>query len=341
MFLGIEIGGTKIQLGTGAGDGSPLAALARFDVDPANGAAGILRQIEAGAARLSGRGSITAVGCGFGGPFDVARGRAVRSHQIDGWDDFPLVDWLQQRLQVPARVANDCDVAGLAEARFGAGRGRRVVFYVTVGTGIGGGLVIDGQIYRGGGMAAAEIGHLRPGLHADLPEATVESIASGWGVTAAAQARLSGSVSHSLSMLMPSLRPLKPDAVRQRLIEAEEEEEEYAADLLNRCQGQLDRLTARHVAQAAEQGNGIAQDVLAHGMRTLGWAIAQVITLLSPEVIVIGGGLSLMSEHLFLAPLREEAARYVFPPLAGSYQIVPAQLGEEVVVHGALALARG
>jgi glucokinase len=341
MFLGIEIGGTKIQLGTGAGDGSPLAALARFDVDPANGAAGILRQIEAGAARLSGRGSIEAVGCGFGGPFDVAGGRAVRSHQIDGWDDFPLVDWLQQRLQVPARVANVCDVAGLAEARFGAGRGRRVVFYVTVGTGIGGGLVIDGQIYRGGGMAAAEIGHLRPGLHADLPEATVESIASGWGVTAAAQARLSGSVSHSFSMLMPSLRPLKPDAVRQRLIEAEVEEEEYAADLLNRCQGQLDRLTARHVAQAAEQGNGIAQDVLALATRTLGWAIAQMITLLSPEVVVIGGGLSLMSEHLFLVPLREEVARYVFPPLAGSYQIVPAQLGEEVVVHGALALARG
>jgi glucokinase len=340
MFLGIEIGGTKIQLGLGAGDGSPLVALARFEVDSTAGANGILKQIETGAARLLAERSIQAAGCGFGGPFDAAGGRAVKSHQIEGWDGFPLADWLQQRLHAPVRVANDCDLAGLAEARFGAGSDSRVVFYVTVGTGIGGGLILDGQIYRGGGVSAAEIGHMRPGLHADRPEATVESIASGWGVAAAAQARLSGSVSHSLSILMPAMRKLKPEAVRQRLIEVEEQEEEHAADLLSRCQGHLDRLTARHVAQAAEQGNGIAQDVLMHAVRTLGWAIAQMITLVSPQVVVVGGGLSLMSPHLFLVPLREETQRYVFPPLADSYRIVPAQMGEEVVVQGALALAR-
>jgi glucokinase len=215
-----------------------------------------------------------------------------------------------------------------------------VVFYVTVGTGIGGGLVIDQQIYRGAGVAAAEIGHLRPGLQADRPEETIEAVASGWGVAAAAQAKIAGPVTHSLSNLMPRRERLRPEAVRQRLIEAEEADEEHAADLLNRCHGEIERLTARHVAQAAEQGNGIAQDVLAHAVKTLGWGIAQMITLLAPETVVIGGGLSLMSEHLFLVPLREEVLRYVFPPLVGSFSLVPARLGEEVVVHGALALAR-
>ena len=115
----------------------------------------------------------------LGGPVDAEHGRVIKSHQIEGWDGYPLAEWVQATLNLPAAVANDCDAAAIAEARFGAGQGRHVVFYVTVGSGIGGGLVLDGQIYRGSGPAAAEIGHLRPGLHADRPDETVESIASG------------------------------------------------------------------------------------------------------------------------------------------------------------------
>ena len=107
----------------------------------------------------------------------------------------------QRTFGMPTAVGNDCDVAGLAEARFGAGRGRRVLFYVTVGSGIGGGLIVDGQIYRGNGVAAAEIGHLRPGLHADRPDETVESMASGWGIAAAAQSRLAEPMLHPLPPL--------------------------------------------------------------------------------------------------------------------------------------------
>ena len=201
MFIGIEIGGTKLQLGVGRGDGSSLAALERFTVEPQRGAAGILRQIESAAPALIQRYGVGAIGCGFGGPVDVVAGRTIKSHQIEGWDDFPLKSWLEQSLGLPAAVGNDCDVAALAEARYGAGRGKRVVFYVTVGTGIGGGLVIDGDIFYGGGPAAAEIGHMRPGLHAQSADETVESIASGWGIAAAAQARLTGLVTHRLDAL--------------------------------------------------------------------------------------------------------------------------------------------
>ncbi len=133
---------------------------------------------------------MSAIGIGFGGPVDSAAGRVVKSHQIDGWEDVELVKWCRGRLGVPARLQNDCDVAALAEARFGAGRDTRVVFYITIGTGVGGGLVIDGRIYHGAGVSVAEIGHLRPGLHADHADDTVESLASGWGIAAEAQSRV-------------------------------------------------------------------------------------------------------------------------------------------------------
>lgn len=339
MFLGLEIGGTKLQLGVGPGDGSPLVALERFDVKPEGGATGILAQIDQAAARLMGQHELEAVGIGFGGPVDPAAGRVVKSHHIEGWDDFALVEWCRQKFGLPVALGNDADVAGLAEARFGAGQGANPVFYITIGTGIGGGLILDRQIYRGNGAGAAELGHLRPGLHADRPDQTIESFAAGWGIAAAAQARLADPVSHRLSPLRSESGLRRPEDVRQRLIEVEEADEESAADLLERCDGQLDGLTAKIVAEAAAEGNALAQEVLSRAWQALGWGIGQMITLLAPEVVVIGGGVSLMGETLLFGPLRQEVRRYVFPPFLDTYRIVPATLGEEVVIHGALALA--
>ena len=338
MFLGIEIGGTKLQLGVGRGDGS-LLALERFDVRPKLGSAGILEQIETSAQGLIARHSVSAIGIGFGGPIEASEGIVIKSHHVAGWDRFPLVNWCRRTLDLPAKLENDCDAASLAEARFGAGQGSKVVLFITVGTGIGGGLVIDGQIYRGNGHGAAEIGHLRPGLHADRPDQTVESLASGWGIAAAAQARLSDSISHDFIPLSAGIHRNSPEEMRQRLIETEEAAEEAAADLRQRCDGKLEQLTTLMVAQAAAEGNDVARKVLAHACQALGWGIAQAITLMSPEVVVIGGGVSLMDESLFLIPVRREVARFVFPPLLDTYQILPAQLGEQVVVQGAAAAA--
>src|SRR5262249_44378246 len=157
-----------------------------------------------------------------------------------------------------------------------------------------------GQIYRASGHGAAEIGHLRPGLHADRPDQTVESLASGWGIAAAAQDRLSDPVLHASIPLTTGLQRARPGEGRQRLIETEEAEAEYRADLRERCDGKLGDLTARMVAQAAAEGNEIAREVILHACQALGWAIAQAITLVSPEVVVVGGGVSLMDESLFL-----------------------------------------
>src|SRR5437762_4910311 len=189
MFLGIEIGGTKLQLGIGPGDGT-LAGLWRGTVDVAAGPEGIRRQITAAVPELLAtagmdRSQIRGVGIGFGGPVDDATRTIIKSHQIDGWDNFPLADWVAEVVGVPAALGNDADVAGLAEAMFGAGKGLSPIFYITIGSGIGGGLIIDGEIYRGAGRGAAEIGHLKV-HHKTANECRVtghlEELASGWAI---------------------------------------------------------------------------------------------------------------------------------------------------------------
>ena len=337
QFLGIEIGGTKLQVAIGADAGPPLTAVARGEVDPAGGAEGILAEIERLAHGLLADHPASAVGIGFGGPVDRA-GRVVKSHHVHGWDGFQLTDWARERFGLPAVVANDADTAALAEARLGAGRGANPVFYITVGTGIGAGVVVDGRIYRGHGVSVAELGHLRPGLQAEGPDQILESYAAGWGIAAAAQSRLRDPMRYRLGELSANRR--RPEDIRQRLIEIEEAGEADAGNLLDRCDGQPEHLSTKLVVEAAADGNGIAAEILRQAWQALGWGIAQAITLLSPEVVVIGGGVSLAGRELFFEPLEREVARYVFPPLLDSYRIVPASLGEEVVLHGALLLAQ-
>ncbi len=304
MYLGIEIGGTKLQLGVGPGDGTLVAEPVRLPVDRAGGAAGIRAALASAARELIAKHDVQAVGIGFGGPCDAARGRTITSHQIAGWDDFPLVDWCRTELGLPCKLGNDADLAALAEARFGAGRGNDPVFYVTVGTGIGGGFVRGGRLYHGYGPAAAEIGHLRPGLLAD-PQATVESISSGLAIERAAAALVGDSI--------------------------------FNGPVFNRTGAT--KLTARELAWAAEQGHEPSQAILSRAIDVLGWALAQMTTLLAPQAIIVGGGVGLLGEAAFYKPLRAATERYVFPPLKGSYEILPPALGEAMVVHGALALA--
>jgi glucokinase len=313
MYLGIEIGGTKLQLGVGTGTSGRLEALERADVDQANGANGIREQIARMASPLIGQYGIQNVGIGFGGPVNAVAGRIIKSFQIEGWDDFSLCDWSRKTLGLPTALENDSNLAGLGEARFGAGKEARVVVYSNVGSGIGGALVVSGELYvGGGGRAVAEIGHLRPGPSAESPEETVESFASGWGMAKQARARLS---------------------------QANEEEKQASEQLRTLCAGEIGRLTGKMVVEAAATGNTLAAEVFGQALRTYGWALAQAVTLLAPNVIVIGGGIAQIGDAQFLAPLRAEVERYVITPLRGTYEIVPAALGEEVVVHGAIAIA--
>lgn len=312
MFLGIEIGGTKLQLGVGNGVDAEFVAFERLDVDAQQGAQGIQNQIAEVGQRLVREYSVERVGYGFGGPLDAATGVITASFQIDGWTGFPLQQWTVDTLGKPTVLANDCDAAALAEARYGAGRESKIVFYVTVGTGVGGGLVIDGQVHGRTRPAAAEIGHLRPPTNSETLSPSVQDLASGRGLEAHMRELLAG---------VGQVSSADVD------------------DLSGRCGANFEKLTGKDISLAAADGNKAAQVVVDAGVKQLGWGIAQMMTLLAPEVVVVGGGVSLMDESLFLNPLRDYVAQMVFPPLANRYKIVPAGLGEEVVVHGAIAAA--
>ena len=209
--------------------------------------------------------------------------------------------------------SNDADAAGLAEALFGAGRGHRVVFYITVGSGIGGALVVDGRVYS---RRARHRLRDRPlAARAWMPTIRTRRSsrsASGFGIAAAGRSWLAAG---ELSTIRPP--PIYWPAA--------------AAGSNSSAAG----WSSKRPRPATRR----QRRIFARALQTLGWAIAQMITLVAPQVVVIGGGVPLAGEAMFFAPLRQQVARYVFPPLAHSYSIVPAALGEEVVVHGALAVA--
>jgi len=294
LAVGIEIGGTKLQAGVGLRDGK-LVALVRRAVDPSKGGAGIREQIpslveEAVAKAGCRREDLAGVGVGFGGPVDSNRGRILVSHQIEGWTDFPLRDWLQKKVEVPVVLQNDAKTAALAEATHGAGKGLRRIFYITVGSGVGGGLVIDGAPDVGQGLGAGEIGHTWvPDPDTGKPE-KLEHIASGWAIGKRGSRRLGREV------------------------------------------------TGADVAALAGKGYAVARKVVEESAEALAIGIGNVLALLHPERFIVGGGVSLMGD-LWWGPLKKFLAeRYAFKPFAHAYEVVPAALGEEVVVVGATIL---
>jgi glucokinase len=318
-LLGIEIGGTKLQLGIGQGQGS-LLALERLAVDPARGAAGILDQIQTGFKALLaqadlGKSQIEAVGIGFGGPVDGPGGRIQKSFQVTGWDDFPLAAWVGEQLELPRVVLeNDSDAAGLAEARFGAGIGHSPLLYMNVGSGIGGALIVDNRIYRGFGQGAIEIGHLSvpETSNSSVRQLELEQVASGWAIASAAR-----------------------DLARRKI-----QNGDGPWIILTKSHGIPEHINAAMVAEAARAGDPDSSAIVDRARSAVAFALTQAITLLAPRRIVIGGGVSLAGDQLWFGPIRRLIDADVFGPFRGRFDVVPAALGEEVVVHGALALAR-
>lgn len=306
--IGIEIGGTKLQAGVGLRE-DQLVSLARASIDPTQGAEGIrnaLPELVDQALReakmpLS---DIQGISVGFGGPIDSKQGLTLKSHQIEGWDHFPLQSWMEDKWQRPVSIQNDASIAGYAEAMIGAGKGFSRVFYITIGSGIGGGWILDGRIDEGQGMGAAEIGHTWV-VDPDTGEPEkLEYLSSGWSIGRSAQDALEfGETSKMREMV----------------------------------KGDLTQVTAKTVYAAAEQNDLLALTLLENACQALALAICNVIALYHPERIVLGGGVSLMGQ-LFWDKLNEKIDEFIFEPFAGKYEVVPSALGEEVVVIGATLL---
>lgn len=281
-------------------DGGVITERRRLAVDPSKGAAGIRDQIEQALPELLGGRRVARAGVGFGGPVDWKAGKICRSHQIEGWSDFDLGGWLRRLTGAPVVVDNDANVAALGEALRGAGVGFNPVFYVTLGSGVGGGMVVGGRIYHGARPGESEIGHVR----LDRAGTIVEARCSGWAVDA-----------------------------RIRELKAREPE-----SLLARLAGQTAGGEARHLAAAWQQGDSAARRLLQETTQDLAFGLSHVVHLFHPEIIILGGGLSGIGEPL-RASVEGALRGFVMEAFAPGPAVALATLGEDAVPIGALELA--
>jgi glucokinase len=299
MLIGIEIGGTKLQLVLGDENGNIREQL-KLAVNSSRGADGIRAQIQEALPALLAKGPVIRVGVGFGGPVNWREGKICRSHQIEGWSEFDLAGWIHSLTGLPVRVDNVANVAGLGEAKKGAGRGHNPVFYVTLGSGVGGGLVVDGKIYHGAIPGEAEIGHIRM----DRRGTIVEARCSGWAVDARIR----------------ELKKTEPNSVLCRM-----------PDYGNGGE-------AKYLAKAYLAADTAAIRVLSEVAEDLAFGLSHVVHLLHPEVVVLGGGLSGVGEPLRAAVERALPA-FVMDAFAPGPRIALAELWEDAVPIGALLLA--
>jgi glucokinase len=307
--LALDVGGTKLAAGLLSPAGEVLAEETEA-TDPAAAPLEIADALLAvGARALSTAGleldSLGGVGIGFGGPVDYPTQTVVTCHHLAGWEGVPLSRIVQERTGLPAVMDNDANAAALGETVFGAARGCRHVLYVTVSTGIGGGLVLDGRIHRGLNSMAGEIGHTE--LVPYGPRCTcgrlgcLESVAAGWAIIRDARAALDGGADSALRSLAP------------------------------------EELTAKAVAEMAPR-DALAWRIMKRAGEYLGLGIARAANVISPEIVVIGGGISQAGE-VILSPVRRAIERSLMPEVGRGLRVAPGALSPRWGLYGAAALA--
>lgn len=314
--LGVDIGGTNLVVAAVPVEGGGPVATRSGPTAPERGPDAALIDIAAMAeavitetlrAHGGGRDAFAGVGIGCPGPLDLSAGTVISTPNL-GWDGYPLRDRLSDAVGLPASLDNDANCATYGEWWQGAGRGATSLVGVTLGTGVGGGIVLDGQLMRGASGGAGEVGHMTIDLLGRRcgcgNRGCLEAYVSGPSIAARAR---EGLVSGSASVL-PTL-----------------------------VDGDLDRITALTVYEALVQGDEYARDVMTETAKILGVGVANIINTLNPEVVVIVGGVTRAGEHLF-GPLRAEVRRRAFPSAVEACSIVPGELPETAGVVGAAGI---
>ncbi len=313
IIVGIDLGGTKISTAVVDSAGKIIAHDYR-ETRAAEGLQAVIGRMLDAARRVMAQAGVdqaqvTAVGIGAPGPLDVEAGVVVAPPNLPGWDRVPLKQLIKDELGITTFLENDANAAALGEHRFGAGRGVGHMIYVTVSTGIGGGLILDGKLYHGVSGMAGEIGHTTVIPYGPRcpcgNRGCLEALASGTAIARQARERVARGA--------PTL----------------------IADLSG---GEPERITAKLVAEAADQGDVEAQDILAEAMNYLGLGMANLVNLFNPQLIVIGGGMTNIGDALFVPVRRVVGLRALRTP-AQAVRVVRAELGDNVGVLGAAAVA--
>jgi glucokinase len=313
-LVGIDIGGTKTAVVVSLKAPTVLDRI-EFPTKPANGPEPALRLIKGGIRDLLVRHRLkaAAIGVSCGGPLDHVKGIIQAPPNLSTWVDVPIKAILQNEFGVTCRVENDANAGAVAEHRFGAGQGCRNMVFLTMGTGLGAGIIADGRLYHGTNDFAGEIGHVRltrtgpVGYH---KAGSVEGWASGGGMPQIAQKAVSA-----------ALKRREPTLLASQF-----------------RQGRA--ITARDVAAAAKKGDAVASRILGITARRLGETLAILVDILNPEKIVIGG-LAMRLGDTLLEPARQVMRREALPQSAAVCQVVPAALNERIGDVAALCVAMG
>lgn len=313
VIAGIDIGGTKTAVVLSA---DPPLVLIR-DAFPTRPQKGPEQAIEATVTSLRRAlaslkirpNDLAGIGVSCGGPLDPDRGIIQSPPNLSTWVDIPICSILETEIGVPSFLENDANAGALAELRFGAGRGAKDMVFLTMGTGLGAGLILNGELRRGASQLAGEIGHVRLTRSGPVGygrAGTVEGWASGGGMAQVARMFVKAAQARGEGTLLQN----KP----------------------------LDSITARDVANAARKGDGVAQAVVRTVGEKLGDALAILVDVINPERIVVGG-LALRFGESILGPARKRMLREALPGAARVCSVVPAGLGESIGDVAALCVA--
>lgn len=309
MILAIDIGGSQFGLALATPDGRIIKHI-QHQTDRTDHADKRIDRILAASKTLISQSSVLACGIGFGGPVNFDTQRIVNSTHVPGWDDCPLPEIVEQHLGLPAIIDNDANVGALGEYTFGAGKNSRHIIYYTVSTGIGGGIIINGEIYRGGNGYAGELGHvpiLRDGPQCDCGNrGCLEALCSGTAIGRRATAAV-------------QKHPRKGIAITR------------AANNTP--------ITAKTLFDTARSGDPYARTLVDEICTDLGQGLAMAVNAFAPDVIVIGGGVSNAGRVLF-ETLRKKTRRFLMSVHRPDLRIVPAKLKNRSVILGAVALAK-
>ncbi len=311
--LAIDLGGTKIIAALISPKGEILAK-ERHPTLAEQGLDSVVRRMFAAMERVLSLGNMRWVELGgislaVAGAIDMEKGMITKSPNLPGWLDIPLRNMVQEKYKVETFLINDANAAALGEHRFGAGRGAENLVYVTVSTGIGGGIIIDGKLYFGATGGAGELGHMT--IDVDGTRCYCGNIGC-WEELA-------------------SGRAIAREAIR-RIKQGEK------SSLTEMVVGELGKITAEQISLAARNGDSLALEVIARAAAYLGVGMVNLVNIFNPEVIIVGGGVAKMGELLF-EPARRMIKESAFPLLAQAVRLVPAQLGDDAGVLGAAVFA--
>jgi len=317
ILVGIDIGGTKTAVVL-AQQPPEVLARAEFATRPAKGPQQALNLIKKSVRDLLAEkgwdaGAITRLGVSCGGPLDRVQGVIQSPPNLSTWENIPLKAILEDEFKVECLVENDANAGAVAEHRFGAGQGCQSMVFLTMGTGLGAGIITGGRLYRGANDLAGEIGHVRltrSGPIGHNKAGSAEGWASGGGLAQlAAQSVAEAQRKGKKTLLADHVRTGKP-------------------------------ISAREVGAAARKGDAVALEILRSTGERLGEVLAILVDVLNPERIVIGG-LAMRLGDLLLDPARRVMQREALAQSANACNVVPAALGESIGDVAALAVAMG